>query len=171
MEWLNKNAEKEAVVFGSNETSHLTVIYTPLNVLFHRALCCTTLSATKSRVLDILFLFYRLRGVEGESVLEVFTNERKIVSTQIYGIYYRKLMGSYEAIPDEKIEEIAELYKETLFIPTSEWLRQILTQYEVEYIVWDKENDPDWQLEKYSFLKEVAVFNDIAIYQFSKDNG
>ena len=55
MEWLNKNAEKEAVVFGSNETSHLTVIYTPLNVLFHRALCCTTLSATKSRVLDILF--------------------------------------------------------------------------------------------------------------------
>ena len=169
MEWLNKNAEKEAVVFGSNETSHLTVIYTPLNVLFHRALCCTTLSATKSRVLDILFLFYRLRGVEGESVLEVFTNERKIVSTQIYGIYYRKLMGSYEAIPDEKIEEIAELYKETLFIPTSEWLRQILTQYEVEYIVWDKENDPDWQLEKYSFLKEVAVFNDIVIYQFYKD--
>jgi len=120
-------------------------------------------------VLDILFLFYRLRGVEGESVLEVFTNERKIVSTQIYGIYYRKLMGSYEAIPDEKIEEIAELYKETLFIPTSEWLRQILTQYEVEYIVWDKENDPDWQLEKYSFLKEVAVFNDIVIYQFYKD--
>ena len=169
MEWLNKNAEKEAVVFGSNETSHLTVIYTPLNVLFHRALFCTTLSATKARVLDILFLFYRLRGVEGESVLEVFTNERKIVSTQIYGIYYRKLMGSYEAIPDEKIEEIAELYKETLFIPTSEWLRQILTQYEVEYIVWDKENDPDWQLEKYSFLKEVAVFNDIVIYQFYKD--
>lgn len=170
MKWLNENAEKEAVLFGNNETSHITVIYTPLNVLYHRANPFASLSATRPRLLDTLFLFYRLRGVDGESAPEVFKDERKTVSANIYGIHYRKLTGSYEAIPDEKIEEIIALYKETLSIPTSEWLESIFTKYEVEYIVWDKKNDPLWQLEQYPFLKESSVFGGLAIYGFSPNN-
>ncbi len=62
------------------------------------------------------------------------------------------------------------LYKKTLSIPTPEWIGQTWMQYEVEYIVWDKKNDPEWQLEQYPFLKGVAVFGDLAIYQFSSDD-
>ena len=53
-------AKKEEMVLGNDETSHLTVIYTPLNVLFHRAVCCTTLSATDEQMLDTVFCFIEL---------------------------------------------------------------------------------------------------------------
>ena len=170
MKWLNENGEKEAVVFGNDETSNLTVIYTPLNVFYHRGICSTTLSDTKSRLLTILFTFFRLREVNMESAQETFSRERNIVSKEIYCIYYRKLYGTYEAIPDEKFDEIVALYKETLSTPTSKWLEQIFNKYEVEYLVWDKKIDPDWQLQKYSFLKEAAVFGDIAIYRYENIN-
>ena len=169
MIWLNENVEKEKVVYGNDETSHITVIYTPLNVFYHRA-AVYSLSATKARLLDVLFSFYRLRGISAKDSTEVFFAERKHISANIYGIYYRELLGSYEAIPNEQIEEVISLYKETLLIPTAEWLKKIWTQYEVEYIVWDKKLDPEWQLEKYSFLEEVAIFDTVSIYQFPKIN-
>lgn len=169
MEWLNKNAPKEAVVFGNGETSNLTVIYTPLNVFFEKSICCTSLSATKSRLLDILFSFYRLREVDAESAPAIFSQERASISSRIYGIYYRKLNGTYESMPDDKFEEIVALYKETLSTPTSIWLYELWKKYEVEYLVWDKAEDPLWRLDQYKFLDKMAEFGDLAIYQFSKN--
>lgn len=166
MEWLSTNVEKEAVVFANNEISNITTIYTPLNVFYHRGVCCTTLSATKPRLLDMLFTFFRLRWIDKESAYEAFSQERNIVSEQIYGIYYRKLYGQYELIPEDKFEEIVELYKETLSTPRSKWLYDIWEKYEVEYLVWDKKNDPDWRLGTYYFLEEAVVFGDIAIYRY-----
>ncbi|MDO8621537.1 MAG: hypothetical protein Q7R31_04650, partial [Candidatus Levybacteria bacterium] len=165
MEWLNINAQKEAVVFGNDETSHLTVIYTPLNVFYHRA-AIYSLSATKEQLIDTLFTFYRLRGVGVKDVREVFFAEHDYISWNIYGEYYRQTLGSYEVTPDEKIEEIIVSYKETLRVPTSEWLHRVWAQYEVEYIVWDKIKDPLWRLDQYPFLKKVAVFGNLAIYRF-----
>ncbi len=166
MKWLSENAQKEAVVFGNDETSHLTVIYTPLNVFYHRV-AMNSLTATKERLLDVLFTIYRLRGVGVSEVEEVFFAEPGFISWNLYGIYYRELLGSYGAIPDEKIEEAIALYKETLSVPTPLWLQQVWSRYEVEYLVWDKKTDPLWRLEKYPFLKEVAVFGDLSIYKFS----
>ena len=60
--------------------------------------------------------------------------------------------------------EIVASYQETLSTPTAEWLKNIWTKYEVEYLVWDKKSDPLWNLDKYKFLTKVAEFGDIAIY-------
>ncbi|MCH8986767.1 hypothetical protein IIA94_01215, partial [Patescibacteria group bacterium] len=169
MQWLNEHADKEAVVLSNDEISHIAVIYTPLNVFYHRA-AVYSLSATQSRLLDVLFTFYRLRGVGIKDARDVFFRERGYVSSNVYGIYYRELLGSYAAIPDEKIEEIVVAYKETLSTPTSEWLRRTWALYELEYVVWDKKTDSLWQLEKYPFLEEAVVFGDLAIYRFSPDN-
>jgi ABC-type cobalt transport system substrate-binding protein/uncharacterized membrane protein len=167
--WLNENVEKESMVLGNDETSHMAVIYTPLNVFYHRA-AVYSLSATKVRLLDVIFSFYRLRGIDANDARETFFAERGYISSNVYGIHYRELLGSYGAIPDEEIEEILAVYMEILSVSTPEWLKDTLVKYKVEYIVWDKKNDPSWQLGKYSFLKEVAVFDDIVIYQFLKDN-
>ena len=165
MKWLSENAKKESVVFANDEVSNITVIYTPLNVFYHRGVCCTTLSATKSRMLDMFFSYYRLRQVDRKSAQEVFSQERAIVSSRIYGIYYRKLNGTYESIPDDKLEEIVDLYKKTLSTPTSEWLDQMFTKYEVEYLIWDKKSDPLWNLDQYKFLEKAADFGEVSIYR------
>ena len=163
VKWLNENAQKEEVVLANNETSHMTAIYTPLNVFYHRA-GMYSLSATKERLLEVMFTFYRLRGVEAKDARETFFAERGYISTNIYGMHYRELAGAYEKIPDEKIEEIITLYEKTLSISASDWLKKMMNKYEVEYVVWDKKSEPEWWLDRYPFLKEVAVFGDIAIY-------
>lgn len=168
MEWLNENGKKDAMVFGNDESSHLTVIYTPLNVLYHRAVCCTTLSATEDQLLDTMFLFYRIRGVGEAATDQVFADERDIISANMYGIYYRKLYGQYASIPDEKISYLAGLYKDTLRVPSSTWIEGMLAKYEVEYVVWDKKTDPAWNL-NYPFLKPAAQFGDIVVYQYSSE--
>lgn len=166
MNWLNENAEKEAVVLTNNEASHMVVTYTPLNVFYHRA-AMYSLSATQDRLLDVMFLFYRLRGIDKEDVNKVFFAERGHISANIYGMHYRELSGSYEAIPDEEIEEIIDAYKETLSVPALDWIEEKLAKYEVEYIVWDRKSNPLWQLEKFLFLKEMFTFDDISIYSFN----
>ncbi len=165
MKWLNEHATKEAVIFANNEASHMTVIYTPMNVFYHRAAPFASLSATKARQLNTMFSFYRLQGVGNKEARDTFFKDRYNISAEIYGIYYRELLGSYEAIPDEKIEEFLAFYKETLSTPTSVWLKQIFDKYEVEYIVWDKTADPLWQLDKYKFLEKSAEFGSLAIYR------
>lgn len=164
MQWLNRNAAKEEVVLANNPISYLITVYTPLNVSYHRA-GYASLAATRERLLNSLFTFYRLRGVGKADAREVFFVERKEISWNIYGIYYRQALGSYEAIPDERVEEILALYLESLRVPTDAWLRETLARYEVNYVVWDKKADPDWRLQKYPFLKEVVVLGDIAIYR------
>jgi len=114
---------------------------------------------------ETLFTFFRLNEVDAQSAYEAFSRERAFVSRHIFGIYYRKLYGAYEAIPDEKFEEIITLYQTTLSTPTSVWLKQIFAKYEVEYIVWDKIKDPLWQLDKYKFLEKSAEFGSMAIYR------
>lgn len=162
MRWLSENPDKEAVVFATDLPSHIVTIYTPLNVFFHRA-GYISLSATEERLLDQLFTYFRLRGV-GKDAPEVFLKERKEISTRIEGIYYRNLTGSYESIPDERVLEIAALYKETLKTPTPVWLEETMRKHEVEYVIWDRKADPLWNLDRYAFLAKVAEFGDIAIY-------
>lgn len=165
IDWLNSNARKEAQIFGNNDTANMIVLYTPLNVLYHDGICCQSISVTVPTLYETLFIFFRLNGVDAQSAYEAFSRERASVSRHIFGIYYRKLNGTYESMPDEKFEEIVTLYKETLSMPTPKWLEQIFEKYEVEYIVWDKVANPEWQLESYPFLKEVALFDSMAIYQ------
>lgn len=166
-QWLNQNATKEEVVLSNEPISYVVTVYTPLNVYHHRA-AMLTLAATKERLLDTLFTFYRLRGVGAENVQEVFWAERDYISTNIYGIYYRQLSNTYEAIPDEEINSIIALYKATLTTSTSEWLKQKIAQYEVNYVIWDKMSDPSWKMERFEYLKKVAEFGTIAIYRFDR---
>ncbi|HLP44000.1 MAG TPA: hypothetical protein VK145_01860, partial [Candidatus Nanoarchaeia archaeon] len=118
MKWLNENATTGAMVFSNDEVSHLTVIYTPHNVLFHRAACCTTLSATDEQMFDTVSLFYRIRDIKKDDVAEIFEEEKDFISSQIHGIYYRKLYGQYHLVPDDEISKFTDKFVATLSIPT-----------------------------------------------------
>lgn len=164
MEWLSQHAAPESMVFANDTTSHMIVLYTPLNVFYHRA-AIYSLAAPKERLLDVVFAFYRLRGVGAEDAPKVFGEERGFLSTSIYGMHYRELRGSYDTIPDDKVSEIVTAYQKTSSTPTPAWLEATWKKYDVEYVVWDTKSDPAWQLEKYTFLEQVAVFGDLTVYK------
>lgn len=167
MAWLNAHAEKEAVVFANEDASHVTVVYTPLNVFHHRS-DQLMLAATDQRLEDIVFAFYRLRGVDSENVQRVFDAEKASLSSNLFGIHYRerKPGAAYSDIPDEVYSEVIKKYKATLEVETDTWLFEVLKKYEVEYLIWDRVVDPDWQVEALPFLAESARFGNLVIYRF-----
>ncbi len=164
MEWLNNNSQKEDIVFANDEISYFTVIYTPLNVFYHRA-GIYSFAATNDRLLNSVFAFYRLDGVKRDEAKQVFFENKEIIAHEIYGMYYRESVGSHGGIPDEVIGKITEQYQQSLLIPDNEFLNKLWTEYQVKYVVWDKKNEPQWQMDQYSFLQKTAQYGDIAIYQ------
>ncbi len=163
MDWFNARAEKDEVLLANNNISYMASIYTPLNFFYHRA-GMYALTATHERQLDQLLMFWRLRGVTASEAPEVFRAERRAISVNLYGIHYRQLLGSYESIPDEKIDEVVAAYNETLKVPASLWLQNILKKYNVRWLVWDPQEDPEWSV-SYPFLVKEAQIGRFSIYK------
>jgi hypothetical protein len=164
MFWLSEHAEKEAVVFSDEPTAEAVVTYTSLNV-FHHEKAPLSLAAPERRMFDVMFTYYRLKGIDEKEAQEVFhTEQRGFIATRMYGIHYRQSAGSYEAIPDERINRFTAKYLETFKVPAKDWIRDIWKKYEVEYLVWDKKAEPEWNLDQFKFLTKVAEFGDLVIY-------
>ncbi len=160
VEWLNVNAEKEEVVLAASELPSILSIYTFLNQFspdYHY------LSASNERILNSLFLFYRLDGVKGEEAKDLFLQEeeRKYISGSVYNTHYENLYGSTAAIPDQVLYSFAEKYQDFLLIPIDKFLEM----HEVKYVIWDTRNYPRWDLDQYHFLNKVYEEGDFIIYK------
>ena len=164
MDWLNENAKKDEAVFSNKETMAVTLVYTPLNVFYFPS-ARYTLAATKERVFDILSAYYRLDGVGAEDAENYFLENKRDISHFLYGMEYRELTGDYSGIPDEIILGHSRDYKDSLAVPTDEFLKKTWTKYEMDYFIWDTKEDPQWQLDKLPFLEKTAGINDFIIYR------
>ncbi len=163
MRWFNEHAQKEDAVLANEPISSVIIIYTPLNVAHHRG-APLTLPATEERILDSLFMFYRLSGLSAADAKDAFHANRGIFSRAVYGIYWRQATGSYDAIPDSIIDRFAAQYREALQIPAEQWFRQKLKQYDVSWVVWDMRDEPQWNT-NYAFLREAVRMGDFVVYR------
>jgi len=163
IDWLNENSKKEGVVFSNDTIANLVVTHTSLNVFYHHS-AKFSLAATTERLINILFLYYRLDGVSESQAKEVFLRDRADISWAIYGIYYRDLFGEYENIPDEIILDLVRRYQESFVAATPDLFKEMLQKYEVNYLVWDKKSNPRWQFDQYPFLKKFAEIGEFSIY-------
>lgn len=160
--WLRHNTQKDQVVAGDETTSCLIPIYTSLNTI-----SCDdghyTLAADEEQVMERIFLILRLNGLkeEGQVLPEYFFENRAYLSARIYGAYYRKQMGDYGLIPDEKLYFLVNKYREFLVVS----LEDILRKYQVDYLLWDTLKHPQWQIEQYSFLEQIYQIDGFKIFK------
>lgn len=159
-EWLRSHTEKDQVVAGDKAISRLVIIYTSLNSV-SREDGHYTLVASEENIMERIFLSFRLDGLGKEDVQEYFFENKTEVSGRIYGGYYRKLLGAYDRIPDEKLNFLVEKYKEFLDVP----LEDILEKYSADYLVWDTVEHPEWQIEEYSFLEEIYADGEFKVFK------
>lgn len=161
VQWLNTNAGKDEVVLADKRSSAFISIYTSLN-LFDGPQGYYYISASQEKMLDSLFLFYRLAGLKSEDAKVIFLSgkERGYISRGAFGEYYKEKMGGEENIPDEILLDFAGKYQDFLLIP----LDRFLKINDIKYIVWDRKNYPQWQLGQYQFLKSVYEKDDFTIY-------
>jgi len=159
-EWLYNNTQKDQVVMGDDITSCSIPAYTPLNTV-----SCEdghyTLAGSEESTIERIFLTIRLNRLKKEEAKEYFFENRANISAKIYGSYYRKKMGDYDLIPDEKIDFLVGRYKEFLDIP----LKDILKKYQTDYLLWDTLKYPEWKIEQYSFFEEINQINEFKVYK------
>lgn len=163
--WLRENSQKDQVFLAEPYQADILSIYTPLNPFYsnHGYLY---LAASNQRILDALFLFYRLDGVSGQAAGDVFLQkkERHLISKRVYGTYYKNIAGRADAIPDELLLSFAMNYRDFLEIP----LDKIFKKHNIKYAVWDKKSHPQWRLDQYQFLNKAYEDGDFAIFRINK---
>jgi len=161
-EWLRNNTQKDEVIIVDEISSYLIPIYTSLNTVN-----CDdgrhSLVADEKEILERSFLIFRLNGLKGENEIlyNYFFKNKIIISWKFYGEYYRKQMGGYEFIPDEKLYFLVNEYREFLNIP----LENILKKYHTDYLLWDTLKDPQWKIEQYPFFEQIYEINEFKVFK------
>lgn len=160
LDWFNNNAKKDEVVVAVDPVSYLIPVYTSLNSAIADE-GRLSLMANDEQIFERNFLEMCFNGLTAENAEEFFFSNRRMISGMFYAQYYRRNFGGYEKIPDERLYFLIEQYKIFLSVP----LEEILRKYQVNYLVWDIEKSPEWQIDKYPFFKQIYQVGDVKIYE------
>lgn len=88
--------------------------------------------APLKRARDVYFFHLWLQGLTPEQATrEFFTTRRSELSSWLYAIYYRELLGSYRSIPDDVVAENVTLYARYAALST----KQKLALYPLDFLV------------------------------------
>ncbi|MFH1393066.1 MAG: hypothetical protein ABIG73_01635 [Patescibacteria group bacterium] len=189
-EWLNKNTEKDSVVYANADLSRLIPVYTANNVFYIRE--ANLFFISDKEVLDrfILNNFFSAKGgsqPEADQPLagakssggEYFSknfitrNERAIYGVRYIDAYghtvqgnkLRRLLGvELEPeinLPDKEIAEVVNRAKE---LQGDDFIKE-LKQYRIDYLIWDKNKNPEWKINSKNF-SPVFQNGDFIIFKF-----
>jgi len=105
-----------------------------------------------------------LNKIDPETAEKLFFNDlRDEIFFQVYEYYYRiTYMDKGKSAIDQKIQKMLDDY-------VSFYKRDLESEFKkspINFILWDKELNPQWDLDGFDFLQLVYEFNDIKIYKF-----
>jgi hypothetical protein len=80
-------------------------------------------------------------------------SEREDIANRLFGVYWRDQHGSYAAIPDSLLEQYANDYKKSF----RQSIESQLIALGALVVVWDKESDPSWNIDR--FLDTNPIFS------------
>ena len=167
-DWLNNNAENDQVVYSNDQINSLIPIYTSQNVYFspYSLIFLMTNDEVEKRFIishyfedfTYEYILSKYRSVFGTFYLNEHAHNRsKNKLRKFFGI----APVSYVEYPSEEIERIIEKAK---LLQSDSFENQIKT-YQVDYLVWDKNKNPDWKLSRFKFLSQVFSEGDIIVYK------
>jgi len=171
-DWLNKNTEKDQVVFANREISGLIPIYTSNNV-FHCGL--TVLSSMTNQEIWQRFIINNYWENFDEEFIK--KNERGLFGTKYISAYNHNLSKNklrkifflpskeYIRISNEEVNQIIALARQM----QSQNFKDLLDDYQVDYLVLDKNIDINWKIKDQNFLIPLFEANNIVIYKLNKN--
>jgi hypothetical protein len=170
-DWLNNNTQKDDVVLSNEIISNNIPVYTHNNILYSRLANLHFMSDD-----EVTRRFYINNYFEDKDREFIIKNFPALYGTRYSDIYghdsqvnkVRSIFGlslvPLNFYPDEAINKVLNVFesmkKYTYF--------DLLKQYRVDYVVWDKNMDPNWVMNKKTFLKKVYSENNIEIYKLIK---
>lgn len=140
--WLNTDSLKDSVVYSNEVISEFIPVYTHNNV-YWAPHSVEYVLVPLERNIHNYFSLMRINGVRPDEAKDYFYNNRNEVGKLVHGCqYWKNTCGTCGCMPDLILDNLANNYNESFSVSLNEYLKQ----YRLDYILWDKNEDPDWDL-------------------------
>lgn len=182
IEWLQKTNEPGVILADNDATEYLFVIYTSHDLFWHSV---GTIHPTPlQRFKDALFVYGYLDKLsrhnlapyltgeliishESSLIRDLYVNLEGYLSGLEFYSYVGKLAQADPALLEHRAATLEPLSREyAMLAKDPKNIIKVLDSYHVNYIVWDQNKQPEWDL---SFLKpylqEKVVSNNIHLYK------
>lgn len=158
-EWLRSQTTKQATVFASNDAMSLIPAVTSANVYYHGT-GIYTLVSTKQLLHTYLVNTY-LKGIPSAEIRSYLEKNRDDISHFAFGYTYRLKTGiCLGCFPDEILNEMAREYQRM----TEKTFISFLREYPVDYVIWDKKNQPSWSFDRFG-ARKIMEKNEVVLYE------
>lgn len=181
IDFLNRD-EKPGVILASLEDEYLFTVYTPHDLFWHGSANFNNVPI--QRFEDVLFTYYYLnreardnfkgylektgedRSARGSYYKSLFRNIDGYWSGYDYYTYRDKIVAGDKILSEKRVGLIDELSKEySEMIVKDKGIDKLLKKYGVNYLVWDKNKRPEWDITVVSGLKQVYSYHNIYVYE------
>ena len=159
-DWLNKNTPKDSVVYANIEISRLIPVYTANNVYYVREANLFFISDDEVLNRFILNNFFEKfdKGFVTENVRSIYgVRYIDIYGHAVQGNKLRRLLGlNLEPeiyLPEEAIAKAIARADE---LQEGDFLEE-LKRFRVDYLVWDKTKNPNWEIGQRYFKKVFEI--------------
>lgn len=161
IDWLNKETQKDKVIFASLKITDAIPALTHNNV-YYDSTAIYTLMPTKR--LEQNYLVYRyLEGVPANEIELYLQSHRKELGYFLFGYTYVFQENTcLTCFPDNFIIEMTKEYRAL----NDQNFISYLNRYPLDYVVWDREKDPVWKPDRFN-LKIAKDFGNIVVYEFT----
>lgn len=180
------NRDKRAgVILASQDLEYLFTIYTSHNLFWQHSATFSRMPI--QRLKDALFVYYYLnkkaRNNFGDYLTKIgqdtkgrgtyyslfFRDLEGYWSGYDYYVYMNKIRNDDKELAGKRPEIIARLndeYTETVL--ENNGINKLLRKYSVNYLVWDKNQNPEWDLSGIKGLKQLYSYNNIFLYSLAE---
>lgn len=181
IDYLNRDKKPAVILAGDQANEYLFTIYTPHDVFWHTA---ASFSRTPlQRFKDALFVYSYLNkdirndfigyymkmdsAGDGDSFYyDLYRNLEGYWSGLSYDEYNARLAAGDKDLARERSEIVEQLNAEyaATVLPAG-GLSGLLKKYGVNYIVWDKNKNPEWEITGAGNFEPVVEKNNIYLYR------
>ncbi|MEK7083817.1 MAG: hypothetical protein AAB932_01130, partial [Patescibacteria group bacterium] len=166
--WIKEHTEKDAVIFSDDQLMRFIPAYTHANV--YNTQYAYNMPASDVGVIEryLLSHFFEPDFFESEDlginedgrILWAFPHESEKNTHSIAGRWAIPYEPQY-GIEKER-EKVREVYDALL---REGWGVSLLKKYRIDYIVWDRKEKPEWNIERNDKLELVEQIGDVLIYR------
>lgn len=181
IDYLHTDPKPGVVLASNDDNGYMVTIFTVHDLFWHNA--AVAFNTPRERVQDALFAYLFLnknaRNNISQYLSQALADQDNALSDKVifqaiegsgsglsYDEYITKATANDPALllaRGKLLPTLAAAYKK---IATADGISMLLKKYGVNYILWDKNKNPEWDLSVVRGLAEVSAVHDIHLYKF-----
>jgi len=166
LQWISSHTYRDDVIMSNGILNELIPIYTSANAYFSR--WGEFYLIPHERFRDRMYARLYLDGADASNIDSFVTQDRKDVYEYLFGRYQLRTGACGDGCFAPA--DLARVQQDYLLWHRSASFVTFLSQYRLDYAVWDTQSDPLWNLDQYDYFKFITEIEGVRIYRFDPHN-